>query len=62
MDKGVVTVGELPILGELAIRGEIADPPRETYPRREDLGWPDEPTTVVAHSSDSLIEPEIFTN
>src|SRR5262245_55014953 len=24
-----------------------------------DLGWPDEPTTVIAHSSDSLIEPEV---
>ena len=49
---------ELPISGRANHPRGNADPPRETILTRC-LGRADKPATVVAHSSDSLIKPEI---
>jgi len=48
---------ELPILGELTIFGEMPIL-RETILGAM-LGRPDKPATIVSHSSDSRIKPEI---
>src|ERR1700756_2549616 len=48
----------LPILGELTISARYRSSARDLY-TAPCLGRADKPATVVAHSSDSLIKPEI---